>query len=179
MTAEIEKHINELLALITDKSDLHQIIFDLNLLTDKISYVTVTGQSNGEHLAETVRREIGNLNSETLKNYFTKLLDSNDLWLLEPARYKSFAEEFEQTALKTDFLEITTAVELKPDDIKSLADQISRKMDRRVIIDTRVNANLIGGAIIKKENYILDYSIETKMKNLSEKWKASIAKNKK
>lgn len=179
MTAEIEKHINELLALINDKNDLHQIIFDINLLTDKISYVTVTGQGSSDHLAETIRRELGNLGSQTLRDYFDQLLHQNDLWLFEPARYKSFAEEFEQAALKTDFLEITTAIALHPEDIKRMATDISRRMDRRVIVDTKVNPNLIGGAIIKKENYILDYSIETKMKNLSEKWKASIAKSKK
>ena len=179
MTAEIEKHINELLAMINNKNDLHQIIFDINILVDKISYVTVTGQGNGNHLAETVRRELDNLNSETLKEYFQSLLDNNDTWLFEPARYKSFAEEFEQIALKTDFLEITTAIELKPEDTRLMAEQISQRMDRRVIVDTKVNTSLIGGAIIKKDNYILDYSIETKMRNLSERWKASIAKSKK
>ena len=179
MNAEIEKHINALLGLVCDKNDLHQIIFDINLLTDKISYITVTGQGNGDHLPETVRKELENLNSETLKNYFGKLLDESDLWLFEPARYKVFSEEFEQTALKTDFLELTAAIELKPEDINKIESVISERMDRRVIVDVKVNPNLIGGAIIKKENYILDYSIETKLKNLSEKWKASIAKSKK
>lgn len=179
MTAEIERHINELLNRILQKSDLHQIIFDINLLTDKISYITITGNNNNENIIHTVRSEIDNLSSDTLKQYFSELLDGNDLWLFEPARYKSFAEEFEQTALKTDFLEITSAIELKPEDVHSLAQEISAKMDRRVIVDIKVSSSLIGGAIIKKDNYILDYSIETKLKNLSERWKASIVKNKK
>lgn len=179
MTAEIERHINELLNLILNKNDLHQIIFDINMLVDKISYITITGNGNGEHLVETVRNELAGLGSDTLRQYFNGLLDSNDIWLFEPARYKSFAEEFEQSALKTDFLEITTAIELKPEDIHQMAGRISAKMDRRVIIDIKVNASLIGGAIIKKDNYILDYSIETKLKNLSERWKSSITKNKK
>ena len=179
MTAEIEKHISELLNRITNKSDLHQIIFDVNMLTDKISYITINGHNNGEDLAQVVKKEIANLESETLQGYFSELLEANDLWLFEPARYKSFAEEFEQAALKTDFLEITTAVELKPEDLKELSRKISSKIDRRLIVDVKVSPNIIGGAIVKKENYILDYSIETKLKNLGEKWKNSIAKSKK
>lgn len=179
MTAEIEKHINELLNLVTQKNDLHQMIFDVNLLTDKISYLTITGNSNGDNLVSVVRNEIENLTSDTLKNYLKKLIDNNDLWLFEPARYKSFAEEFEQVALKTDFLEITTAIELLPEDIQAMAGNISSKMDRRVIIDVKVSPSLIGGAIVKKDNYILDYSLETKLKNLSERWKESIIKSRK
>ena len=179
MTAEIEKHINELLNLVLKKSDLHQMVFDVNTLTDKISYINISGVGSGDNLAGTVRKEVENLNSETLKEYFQKLIETDDLWLFEPARYKSFAEEFEQIALKTDFLEITTAIELKPDDIQAMAEKISAKMDRRVIVDAKVSPSLIGGAIVKKDNYILDYSIETKLKNLSERWKTSIEKSRK
>jgi len=155
------------------------MIFDINRLSDKISYQSVNGGGGivAERLKEIAGNEIAVLGSETLKQYFLELIRQNNLWLFEPAHLKTFAEEFEQRALQTDFLEITTAVELSQEDILAMAAQISAKLGRKVVVDVQVNQDLIGGAIIKKDNYILDYSIQTKLLNLSEKWKSSLTKS--
>lgn len=181
MLSTIKDHIEQLLSKIIRKNDLHQMIFDLNRLKDKISYKNVihNGVDDREQLRILATKEIQNIVSETLKKYLTSLLAKDDLSLFEPAHLKTFAEEFEIKALKTDFIEITSAVEIKPEDVSKIAENLSTKIGRKIIVDIRTNENIVGGAIIKKDNYIIDFSIQTKLLNLAERWKGTLAKSRK
>jgi len=180
MMTEIEKQIWAIINMVMQKSDLDQIVFDINRLTEKISYKNVNENAgeDEEKLKAMVAAEIERLGSATLQSYFRTLLEQNNLWLFEPGHYKVFAEEFERISKEAVFFQITTAVELSDDDLRALSEKLSRKMERKVIVDAKLDEKIIGGAIIKKDNYILDYSINTKLTSLETRWKASIAKAK-
>ncbi len=72
---------------------------------------------------------------------------------------------------------MTCAVKLEADDIKNIAQKMSEKVGRKVVVDAIHNPSLIAGVIIKKDNYILDFSVQTKLLNLSQRWKQSLSKN--
>lgn len=181
MLTIIKEHIEQLLSRVIRKNDLHQMIFDLNHLKDKISYKNVIHNNidDKEQLKVLATQEIQKLGSETLQKYLTELLAKNDVSLFEPAHLKTFAEEFEIEALKTDFIEITSAVEIKAEDVSRIAADLSNKIGRKVIVDIRKNEKIVGGAIIKKDNYIIDFSIQTKLINLAERWKSTLSNSRK
>ncbi len=176
MMHEIERHIQEIFMLITNKFELDQIIFDIEHLIDKFSYQTIADNNDCDQKIQSIRNEIADIGSIILQSYFYSLTDSNDLWLFEPTHFKNFMEKFNERVAQTDVFQVTTAIQLKDNDVKRMAEKLSQKMEKIVIIDIRTNSNLIGGAIIKKDNYILDYSLKTKLTNLSEHWKNSILK---
>ena len=43
-----------------------------------------------------------------------------------------------------------------------------------VKVDVTVDKSLIGGAVIKNDNFILDYSLKTRLTNFSAEWKKSL-----
>lgn len=177
MTEKIKNHVLALISMVVKKTDLHQMIFDFNHLTDKISYKTVilTGnESDRDKLIILATEEIQKIGSDTLKKYLQNLIVQNEINIFEPAHLKAFSREFEQEALKTDFIEITSAVEINSDDTMSIAKKISDKIGRKVIVDIHTKPEIIGGAIIKKDNYIIDFSIQTKLLNLSKRWKETL-----
>lgn len=177
MISEVKRLVNELISRITKRSELNQILFDLSYLKDKISYKSaINDDPDGKLLKKLVLTEIKKIGSVDLKNFLQCMIDENNFWLFDPAHLSVFAKEFEAEASSIDFLEITCAMELKPQDIHSLAEDISRNTGKRVIIDAKVDQKIIGGAIIKKDHYIIDYSIVTKLNNLSNRWKESLSK---
>ncbi len=55
-----------------------------------------------------------------------------------------------------------------------MSQKLSSKMKRNVLIDLQIDKSIIGGAIIKKDNYIFDFSLKTKLGKLSSEWKKAI-----
>ncbi len=177
MMHEIKRHIQEIFALVTNKYELDQIVFDIAHLSDKFSYKTIADNNeDNSYRIQQIRNEISKIGSTLLQSYLYSLTDHNDLWLFEPTHFKNFMQQFEERVQKTDVFQITVAIQLKDEDVRRIASRLSQTMEKTVIIDVRTNSNLIGGAIIKKDNYILDYSLKTKLTNLSEHWKNSILK---
>ena len=74
MTEKIKNHVLALISMVVKKTDLHQMIFDFNHLTDKISYKTVilTGnESDRDKLIILATEEIQKIGSDKLKKYFS------------------------------------------------------------------------------------------------------------
>jgi F0F1-type ATP synthase delta subunit len=69
---------------------------------------------------------------------------------------------------------LTTAVELEDEDLRQLCHDLTFRLGRKVLIDIKIDKGVLGGAVIKKDNYILDYSLATKLAKLSEEWKKSV-----
>ena len=178
MMHEIERYIAEIFNFITDKFELDQIIFDIGRLSEKFNYsiIAENNQSDPNFKKQQIRKEIEDIGSETLHDYLYTLTEEDDFWLFEPNHFANFKEQFEQAITKTDIFQLTVAIQLQNEDIKRMANELSQKMEKTVILDVRISNGLIGGAIIKKDNYILDYSLKTKLTNLSEHWKKSIQK---
>lgn len=178
MMSEIEKYIQEIFGLIFKKDELDQITFDLSIFLDHIGYNSIVKEGNDEMEKRKilVTSQLGNIESKILREYFENLVNKDDLWVFEPGHFKTFVEEINEIASKTIFFNLTTAVDVKNEDLKLLADKLSKKMEQKVVVHLTIDKNIIGGAIIKKGNFILDFSLKTKMNNLTSQWKKSIQK---
>ncbi|OQA04197.1 MAG: ATP synthase subunit delta [bacterium ADurb.Bin400] len=180
MASEIENYTQEILALIYKKEDFDQLLFDVSVFADLIGYESVA-KNAGEDVQQRknyIKLQLDRISSDILKNYLEGLLSQDDLQLFEPGLFKLFVEELNEAASKTLFFKLTTAIEIEPEDLNQMSAALSKKMERKVIIDITVDKSIVGGAIIKKENYIFDFSIKTKLGKLSSDWKRSIQKAK-
>jgi F0F1-type ATP synthase delta subunit len=178
MMSEIEKYLRQLLDLIYQKDDLEQILFDLSLFADHIGYSSKSKgkgdeSANRQTLIET---NLTAMESPILRDYFQGLIKKKDLWLFDPGHFKIFVQEVQELSQKAIFFNLITACEINNKDIKKLVDKLSVKAQKKVMIQLIVDKSIIGGAIIKKDNFILDYSLKTKLNNLSSQWKKSIQK---
>lgn len=178
MMSEIEKYIKKILDLVFTKDDLDQILFDLTIFAEHIGYNSIVKSTTDEAEARRilVRSQLDNITSGILRNYLTELLEKDELWIFDPGHIKTFADNLNEIAAKTVFFNLTTAIQLKDEDLRALSEMMSKKMERKVVVHLTVDHNILGGAVIKKDNFILDYSLKTKMNNLASQWKKSIQK---
>ncbi|MBN2376603.1 MAG: ATP synthase F1 subunit delta [Sedimentisphaerales bacterium] len=66
---------------------------------------------------------------------------------------------------------ITTAVELAQDEQVQLAEQISRALNKEVILQAKVDESIIGGMVLKVEDLRFDATVKRKLENFSRKLK--------
>ena len=68
---------------------------------------------------------------------------------------------------KTLEVEITSAYELSSDESKALKNTLSEKLGRDIKLDISVDEKLIGGAIIKAEDNVIDDSVKGKLEKFA------------
>lgn len=175
---EIEKYLKAIISLVFQKDEFDQILFDLSMLGDHIGYSSITKGSGdeAEKRKQFITEQLSQIKSDILRDYLLSLIKKNDLWLFDPGHFKIFSEEMNNQSQKAVLFNLTAPIELKSDDIKALAERLSNKAQRKVVIQLVVDESIISGAIIKKDNYILDYSLRTKLNNLGNQWKKTIQK---
>lgn len=176
MLSEVERYIYNLLDQVHKKDDLDQIFYDLSILADFFSYKTVN-ESFGDDFEtrkQTVLTKVNNIQSDILKSFFVALIGDNNLFLFEPGHFKSFMVDFESIAKKIVFMSLTTSIELTPEDLHILSETLSKRMKCWVKVDQTVDETIIGGVIIKNDNYILDYSLKARLTNFASEWKKTL-----
>ena len=106
----------------------------------------------------------GSLDVEA-KNLISLLAEYNRVGLLS-----SIAEIYERMKArhqKTLEVEITSAYELSSDESEALKSALSEKLGRDIKLDISVDEKLIGGAIIKAEDNVIDDSVKGKLEKFA------------
>src|SRR3954468_1612210 len=63
-------------------------------------------------------------------------------------------------------VQITSAVELDPDTVKQIGDQIAEQTDRRVDLSASVEPDILGGIVVRVGNSVLDASVRNRLEQL-------------
>ena len=63
---------------------------------------------------------------------------------------------------------VTSAFELEPDQSQRIADALAKRLDRKVKIVSQVDKELIGGAIIKAGDLVIDGSVKGRIAKMSQ-----------
>jgi F-type H+-transporting ATPase subunit delta len=63
-------------------------------------------------------------------------------------------------------VQITSAIALGEDEVKSLGDRIGRQVDRQVQMSADVDPDILGGVVLRVGNVILDASIKNRLEQL-------------
>ena len=103
------------------------------------------------------------LNENTKR--FVQVLAENQRLDLIPEIRETF-ETLLAEERKTLTVEITAAVELTPDEIKAFDQALTRKFQREIELTIKVDPEIVGGALIRAGDTVLDGTVRGKLEKL-------------
>ncbi len=106
-----------------------------------------------------------NLTSEG-KNFVYVLSEHNRLGLISDIA--ELFESYRALLERSIDVKVESAFELSDAQSEKLAQALSKKLDRTVVIETKVNQDLIGGVIIHANDMVIDASVRGKIAKLAE-----------
>jgi len=86
------------------------------------------------------------------------------------AALPDIATQFEKLRAESEQVveaELITALDVSDAQVKQLADALERKLGRAVKLQSRVDPSLMGGAVIKTGDLVIDGSVTTKLSKLN------------
>lgn len=118
-------------------------------------------QRKAELFFETSKEQV----PEALRNFLLILAENKRLALLPEisTMFAFYRAELERTVN----LKVTTAFEMTPDEQHSLAEALSRKLERKVALETAVDRSLIGGVVINSGDLVIDASVRGKLSKMA------------
>jgi F-type H+-transporting ATPase subunit delta len=105
------------------------------------------------------------LNEQT-KNFVGVLAENGRLDLLP--EISNLFESFKAQLERSVDVEIESAFELGSEQQEKLAQALSAKLDRKVSVVATTNNELVGGAIIRAQDLVIDASVKGKLAKLAE-----------
>jgi F-type H+-transporting ATPase subunit delta len=141
----------QMLAAVTSNEDMHQMIGNTNVSKDQ--------------LADFVLELCGADFSTTAKNLVKVLAENRRLTLMDEiaAQYEALRAEEE----KTIEAEVVSAFDISEAQQKQIADKLKARLGREVSLSCRVDSSLLGGAIIKAGDLVIDGSTLGQIQKLS------------
>lgn len=104
--------------------------------------------------------------TEQIGNFFTVLAENRRLALLPEiaALFNIYRADLERTV----DIEVTAAFELTDEQQQKLTQALSKKLERQVSLAASVDKSLIGGAIIRTGDLVIDASVRGKLTKLAD-----------
>lgn len=96
-----------------------------------------------------------------------RLLAENKRLILLPEIAEIF-ETLKDNQEKTVDVELSTAFELSSDVVKTLTQALQTRLSREINLQTKVDKHLIGGAVIRAGDTVIDSSVRGKLTKLAE-----------
>lgn len=137
---------------------------------EKIEVVLDHPTLTREQKAQIVADVCGDVLNGSGKNFLFALSENDRLKLLP-----SIAELFEVLKAQLEHtveVEVESAFELGNEQQDKLAQALSKKLDRQVNLKAKTNPELIGGAVIRTQDLVIDASVRGKLSKLAEKLSA-------
>ena len=155
-----------------EKNIMHQITADFQNLDSFFDETTeLTEYLNNPIVSQTAKREIltrtlqSQLNAETFK-FLMVLINKDRINLLKPIISNYLELVYETASIK--MIEISTAfpfTNLQKNSLIQKLKELTNAREIRLIIT--VDANLIGGFLIKMESRVIDFTVRNQLQNLA------------
>ena len=97
---------------------------------------------------------------------FIKLLAENDRLALLP-EIAALYQYYRAQAQGTVDAELVSAQEVSADQVNSIAESLSKRLGKKVSLTTSIDETLIGGAIVRAGDMVIDGSIRGRLEKLS------------
>lgn len=183
--SDIETLCDKLLAQIYSAAELKEASLHLESISlDRQFKIHASNIINDSELNSTQKKRqlaylLGTIELPLLHDFFSDEIDAGSLWLLDNQKIDyldEFVKKFQQSTESVHILHLTSAVNLTPQQIRSISRDLTHEFGYKIIVDHMVNANLIGGILVKLDNYIFDYSLRSKFQQFQHEWLASLEK---
>lgn len=100
-----------------------------------------------------------------LTNFLQVMADNSRLSLL-PEICRQFAQLKAAREATVD-VEVTSALDVTDAEVKQLADAMAKRLDRSVTITTKTDPTLLGGAVIRAGDLVIDGSVRGRLNKLA------------
>lgn len=131
-----------------------------------VSRVLSSPSLSSEQIAEAFIGVCGDELDAKGKNFISLLAENKRLVLLP--EISTLFEVLKANQEKSVDVEITTAFEISSDVSNKLAQALKDRLKREIILATHVDQSLIGGAIIRAGDNVIDSSVRGKLSKLAE-----------
>lgn len=131
-----------------------------------VSAVLYSPSLTSEQVADAFVGVCGDELDEKGKN-FVHLLAENKRLVLLP-EISTLFDNLKANQEKSVDVEITTAFEISSDVSNKLAQALKDRLQREILLATKVDQSLIGGAIIRAGDNVIDSSVRGKLSKLAE-----------
>ena len=110
--------------------------------------------------------ELLELNNETLKHFFMLLVDYHRMPLL-PYIFREFVQlkEFYEQSLKVS---VISTMPLSQEQQQQIKQALARRYKKEIILTVKIDESILGGAIIRIEDLVIDGSIQGRLTKLCE-----------
>lgn len=88
--------------------------------------------------------------------------------------FDSFVRQFQMQTEEMEVIFLETAIELEEKEYVKIVDDLSKAFKYRVILNHVVTPSVLGGARVRVENLVFDYSLSTKFSQFERAWVASL-----
>lgn len=143
----------------------------LQLLADTTANRSMQEVLDNPALTRTQRVELlfaicGKRLNEQAKNFIRILAERGRIELLQ--KIYTLYELMKANHEKTLDVELTSAYEIGDAQCRRIQSILAEKLQREVKIETKVDASLLGGAILRTEDTVIDYSVRGKLAKLAQ-----------
>jgi F-type H+-transporting ATPase subunit delta len=152
---ELKEALTEFWQIVKDNKDLKQVLFHQRILAEEKK--NIIGKLFDDQLHQDVLHFIYIL-IEKRREYKLESIISNFNKLVDR----------EENILN---VEVTSAVKMKQSALNKLKNRLKEILNKNIRINNIVNEDIIGGLVLKVEDYIIDGSLTFELKNLEQKIK--------
>jgi len=135
-------------------------------VNEKVGALLTDPSLSSERLAAIFIELCGDELNDKGKNFINLLAENKRLVLLSAISDQFDALKANQE--KTLNVEVTSAYELSSDTLDKLANSLKTRLQRDVILNTNVDQSLLGGAVIRTDDTVIDSSVRGKLVKLAE-----------
>ncbi|MFP4198269.1 MAG: ATP synthase F1 subunit delta [Halanaerobium sp.] len=153
---ELKENLSEFWQLVEENEDLKELVFHQRIMP-----------KDKKRIFEKIFAE--ELSQDILHFLFI-LIDKRREFFLE-----SIIKEFNtlvDDAESVLHVEVTSAVELKSSMLEKLKEKLDSILDYNILIENKVDEEIIAGIVLKIEDYIIDGSLRYELNSLKQKLKA-------
>jgi F-type H+-transporting ATPase subunit delta len=118
-------------------------------------------QRKAELFCDTAEEQV----PDKLRNFLLVLAENKRLALLPEVStlFSFYRAELERTVT----MKVSTAFEMTADEQQKLIEALSRKLERKVALETTVDRSLIGGVVVSTGDLVIDASVRGKLAKMA------------
>lgn len=166
-TTNVLKHVSDSLENIsrntTFKEHANAIVSDANL----------TDSQKRTQLLYLIR----SVDVPLLYDFLSDELTSSQFWLFTSDKidyFDRFVQEFQNATESVKVVHISTAIDLTSADLEKVALGFSSTFGYKIVVNHETNPAIIGGAQVRLENLVFDYSLRSRFREFQRHWLSSL-----
>ena len=131
----------------------------------KVSVMLKSPSQTAQQRAENLAALIGDSLPASVVNLLMIMADNGRLSLLPEVA--ALFEQFKQAVESTVTVVVTSAYQLSDDETRVLRETMTSKLDRSVTLTSETDPSLLGGAIIRADDLVIDGSVRGRLDKLA------------